>query len=347
MNSSVFDFLLTAAPGAADSADFAADWARHRARCADLTNSVDRAAVAGFDSVASGSAFLGGYQEALHALVPALAPDELISMCATEATGARPSAMTTTVTGDGTVTGTKSFATLGTSATRFLVIARAGTHSDGKPSLRAVLVAAGPQAAVTPLPPLPFAPEIPHATVTFTDAPGETLPGDGYADYLKPFRTVEDLHVLAAVLGQLVRVGPTGTMARRRAHGPAGAVCGRAWPQHRTRRVGGRAHRARRRLRSLHRTAHRTRTALGPGGSGDPAALGAGRATARGRREGPCGPAGYRLAHRGRTGGRRACGPRGSLVVLVAASRGLNPAVGRWNCTLPENGERASAKGGS
>ncbi|MEV0682434.1 acyl-CoA dehydrogenase family protein [Nocardia sp. NPDC050378] len=217
MNSSVFDFLLTAAPGAADSADFAADWARHRARCADLTNSVDRAAVAGFDGVALGSAFLGGYQEALHALVPVLAPDELSSMCATEATGARPSAMTTTVAGDGMVTGTKSFATLGTFASRFLVIARAGTHSDGKPRLRAVLVAAGPQATVAPLPPLPFAPEIPHATVTFADAPGETLPGDGYADYLKPFRTVEDLHVLAAVLGQLVRVG-------RQAQWPADAL---------------------------------------------------------------------------------------------------------------------------
>ncbi|KAF0849539.1 acyl-CoA dehydrogenase [Nocardia caishijiensis] len=217
MNSSVFDFLLTAVPGDADSADFAADWARHRARCAGFTDSVDRAAVAGFDSVALGPAFLGGYQEALHALVPALAPDELSSMCASEAGGARPSAMTTSVTDEGAVTGTKSFATLGAFATRFIVIARAGSRSDGKPRLRAVLVAAGPLATVTPLPPLPFAPEIPHATVTFADAPGAALPGDGYADYLKPFRTVEDLHVLAAVLGQLVRVG-------RQAQWPADAL---------------------------------------------------------------------------------------------------------------------------
>ncbi|MFC4376524.1 acyl-CoA dehydrogenase [Nocardia halotolerans] len=217
MNSSVFDFLLTAAPGDADSADFAADWAQHRARSSGFDSSVDRAAIAGFDSVGTGSAFLGGYQEALHALVPELGAAELTSLCATEATGARPASMTTTVTADGAVTGTKTFATLGTFATCFVVIARAGTRSDGRANLRAVLVPVGEGCVVTPLPELPFAPEIPHASVAFDSAPGVLLPGDGYADYLKPFRTVEDAHVLAAVLGQLVRVA-------RQARWPAEAV---------------------------------------------------------------------------------------------------------------------------
>ncbi|WP_194825285.1 acyl-CoA dehydrogenase family protein [Nocardia sp. XZ_19_231] len=206
MNSSVFDFLLTATPADSVSTDFAAEWARHRARSHDFVSSIDRAAIAGFDSAGTGPAFLGGYQEALHALVPSLDPAELSSMCATEGAGARPSTMTTTVGEDGAVSGTKSFATLGTFADRFLVIARSGTQSDGRPILRAVLVPAGAAAAVSPLPALPFAPEIPHAGITFDAAPGEVLPGDGYADYLKPFRTVEDLHVVAAVLGQLVRV---------------------------------------------------------------------------------------------------------------------------------------------
>ncbi|MFD3462262.1 acyl-CoA dehydrogenase [Nocardia fluminea] len=206
MNSSVFDFLLTATPADVVSVDFVADWARHRTRTAGFASSLDRAAIAGFDGAGTGPAFLGGYQEALHALVPALDPAELSSMCATEGAGARPSTMTTTVDADGTVSGTKSFATLGAFADRFLVIARSGTQADGRALLRAVLVPAGASAAVTPLPTLPFAPEIPHAEVTFDAAPGELLPGDGYADYLKPFRTVEDLHVVAAVLGQLVRV---------------------------------------------------------------------------------------------------------------------------------------------
>ncbi len=136
-------------------------------------------------------------------------------MCATEGAGARPSTMTTTVGADGSVTGTKSFATLGAFADRFLVIARSGTQPDGRPVLRAVLVAAGGRVAVTPLPALPFAPEIPHAEVTFDAAPGGLLPGDGYTDYLKPFRTVEDLHVVAAVLGQLLRVARLGQWPAR------------------------------------------------------------------------------------------------------------------------------------
>ncbi|MFC9874511.1 acyl-CoA dehydrogenase family protein [Nocardia salmonicida] len=206
MNSSVFDFLLTATPADSVSTDFAAEWARHRTRSRDFASSIDRAAIAGFDSAGTGPAFLGGYQEALHALVPSLDPAELSSMCATEGAGARPSTMTTTVGEDGAVSGTKSFATLGTFADRFLVIARSGAQPDGRPILRAVLVPAGAAAAVSPLPALPFAPEIPHAGVTFDAAPGEVLPGDGYTDYLKPFRTVEDLHVVAAVLGQLIRV---------------------------------------------------------------------------------------------------------------------------------------------
>ncbi|MFE1594597.1 acyl-CoA dehydrogenase family protein [Nocardia sp. NPDC058705] len=217
VNPSGFDFLLTAAPADSVSADFAADWACHRERSHDFASSIDRAAIAGFDSAGTGPAFLGGYQEALHALVASLDPAELSSMCATEAAGGRPSTMTTAVSSDGVVNGTKSFATLGAFADRFLVIARSGTRDDGRPMLRAVLVPAGAAVTVTPLPTLPFAPEIPHAEVTFDAAPGEVLPGDGYADYLKPFRTVEDLHVVAAVLGQLVRVA-------RLAQWPAGPV---------------------------------------------------------------------------------------------------------------------------
>ncbi len=60
------------------------------------------------------------------------------------------------------------------------------------------------------MPPTPFSPEIPHATLRFDGvriAADRVLPGDGYADYLKPFRTIEDLHVHAALLGYLIGVG--------------------------------------------------------------------------------------------------------------------------------------------
>lgn len=42
--------------------------------------------------------------------------------------------------------------------------------------------------------------------MTLEDVAGEVLPGDGYADYLKPFRTIEDIHVHAALVGYLIGV---------------------------------------------------------------------------------------------------------------------------------------------
>jgi hypothetical protein len=59
------------------------------------------------------------------------------------------------------------------------------------------------------MPPTPFVPEVPHAELILDgvelDAHG-ILPGDGYSDFVKPFRTIEDLHVQAAVLGYLLSV---------------------------------------------------------------------------------------------------------------------------------------------
>ena len=60
------------------------------------------------------------------------------------------------------------------------------------------------------MPATKFVPEVPHARLQFEDLKvreSELLPGDGYADYVKPFRTVEDIHVQAAVLAYLMREG--------------------------------------------------------------------------------------------------------------------------------------------
>jgi hypothetical protein len=56
-------------------------------------------------------------------------------------------------------------------------------------------------------PSLPFVPEVPHASVTFDNVAGEVLHGDGYEHFLKPFRTIEDLHVNAAILAYVMNVG--------------------------------------------------------------------------------------------------------------------------------------------
>ncbi|MEV2222811.1 acyl-CoA dehydrogenase family protein [Nocardia vinacea] len=208
---SVFDYLLTEALDPTPLESITDAWTRHQAAAERFGTTIDIAIAGGFGADRLGFAFLSGYQQALRALLPELPADELVAVSATEAGGAHPSVIATEVTetDDGwRVNGTKTFTTLGILARRMLVIASAGTAADGRNRLRAVLVdAAQPGVDVTNLPAVPFAPEIPHASVTFTDAAAEPLAGDGYSDYLKPFRTIEDVHVLAATVGWLVRVG--------------------------------------------------------------------------------------------------------------------------------------------
>ena len=162
-----------------------------------------------------GFAFAAGYHAALRTLIAELPDEELVAFCATEQGGARPRAIATRLElgegGSGRLSGKKRFSTFGTRATELLVVASIGTDASGKNSLRVVRVAArAPGVTITPLPELPFSPEIPHAEITLEAvevAPGAVLPGDGYDRYLKPFRTVEDLHVHAVLLAYLIGVG--------------------------------------------------------------------------------------------------------------------------------------------
>ncbi|WP_227997814.1 acyl-CoA dehydrogenase family protein [Nocardia australiensis] len=208
---SLFDYLVTEAIDTQPIGSVAEAWARHRVAAARFATSVDRAIAGGFGADRMGFAFLSGYQEAVRSLLPEVPDGDLVAVSATEAGGAHPSAIRTTLVesdGRATVHGTKTFTTLGTAAQRLLVFAGTGKAADGRNRLRAVLVdTEQPGVRRTDLPTVAFAPEIPHATVVFEEAVARVLPGDGYADYLKPFRTVEDAHVLAATLGWLVRVG--------------------------------------------------------------------------------------------------------------------------------------------
>jgi hypothetical protein len=149
-----------------------------------------------------GYAFRDGYAAALRALIPSLGELEVVALCATEEAGAHPRAIQTRWDGE-RVTGRKLFVTMGTRADRLLVVAR----EDGG-NLRVVSVdARAPGVHLLPMPPTAFAPEIPHAEVRLEAAPGVALPGDGYSDYLKPFRTIEDIHVYAATVGYLMALG--------------------------------------------------------------------------------------------------------------------------------------------
>ena len=173
----------------------------------------------GFAADRVGWAFAAGYQGALRALLArhagyAAGAGELFAMCATEAAGNRPRDIHTTlsVTQDSlTVSGEKSWTTLGPAASAFLVVGRIGGDRDdaASPSLKVALVpASAPGIHFQDKPPIEFVPEIPHTGSRFdavalgSDA---LLPGDGYSDYVKPFRTVEDTYIALAVQAWLLR----------------------------------------------------------------------------------------------------------------------------------------------
>lgn len=199
--------IIGAAHGAGAVADLRAWRGLHDGCTAGLTSPVARAWVAGAWMDRIGYAFASGYRSALEALVPDLRGPAVLA--ATEAGGGHPRAIHTRLTpepdGGGRLQGEKAWCTLGPHAELLLVVARIGEDDAGRPQLR--LVRVSPEAhgvGVATMPELPFVPEIPHATLTLADvrvAPADILPGDGYADYLKPFRTIEDVHVFAALTG--------------------------------------------------------------------------------------------------------------------------------------------------
>src|SRR6478672_11143237 len=159
---------------------------------------VDRALLGGVLADRLGFAFAAGYQAALQYMVPG---DGIRSLCVTEARGNSPKDIDTVFDGE-TVTGKKKWATAGPLATELLVCAKTGVDEQGRNKLVMVRVAAS--SAKLHASSAPFVPEIPHAEVELDHVRVlGVLPGDGYVEYVKPFRTIEDIHVHAALLGYL------------------------------------------------------------------------------------------------------------------------------------------------
>jgi hypothetical protein len=180
---------------------------RHRAIVAQYSEPILAAIAAGAGTDRLSWAFGSGYQSAGRRLVPSMDPERIGALCATEAGGAHPRAIQTKLD-DGVLRGTKSFVTFGMEAEALIVIASEGTTPEGNNRLRAVLLdRSAPGLIFEPLPETPFVPEISHATLRLEGARGTVLRGDGYLDYLKPFRTIEDTHVLAAATAHLITLG--------------------------------------------------------------------------------------------------------------------------------------------
>jgi alkylation response protein AidB-like acyl-CoA dehydrogenase len=205
--------ILTAPPTGAPIASRAAWWERHQALARTVTLPLDVAILGGFAADRLGYAFASGYQAALRALVPDLPADRLASLCVTERGGGHPRAIETRLerldAGRLRVTGHKRWATLGDAGGVLLVAASAGTDERGRNQLHLVRVDAGsPGVTLRPMPEPPFTPEIAHDEIDLDGvvvAEDAVLPGDGFDRYVRPFRTVEDVHVQAAVYAYAIR----------------------------------------------------------------------------------------------------------------------------------------------
>jgi len=208
----MLDRLLTAPIERAPCETVAQWWPRYREICHSSRNTLDRALAGGFAADRVGWAFASGYQAALHALFTGAPEDRIAALCVTEAEGNSPKAIKSALRRNGSgwlLNGAKRWTTLGPDGALFFVAARDQAASGERIALKVVKVLSNASGvSLQRMPDTRFVPEVPHAQLTFNNVQVEDdalLPGDGYERYVKPFRTVEDLHVNAAILAYLVR----------------------------------------------------------------------------------------------------------------------------------------------
>ncbi len=206
-------WLLRQPPTPLDASDVAAWWRAVRDRRDGGGAAIDDAITVGFAADRLGYAFVAGAQAGLRALVPSLPVAAIVAFCATEPGGNHPRAIETRLeaAGDGfALSGSKRWSTMAPVADLLLAVAVDGRDAAGRKRFRVVRVdPAAPGVSIGTMPPPTSMPEVPHGAVELEQIrvdPAALLPGDGYAEYVKPFRTVEDVHVHGALLGYLVGV---------------------------------------------------------------------------------------------------------------------------------------------
>lgn len=167
----------------------------------------DKAIIGGFTCQQFSFAFMAGYQAALAQMFPSIAPNELKALCVSEAKGGHPKAIHTTLVNH-RINGVKTYVTAGSDAAHLLVLCKTDELVDGRPLFKMVHL---PQSAknikVTNFE-LPFMLEVNHGKLALNDTEitaTQILAGDGYHEYTKPFKTLEDICVGAAYQAMLLR----------------------------------------------------------------------------------------------------------------------------------------------
>lgn len=166
---------------------------------------LELAVLGGYRAASPGLAFMAGYQAALRALWPA-APLSLGALCVTEQRSTRPADLQCRLLADG-LRGSKDYLAGGTDVQWLLVAARIEPPDERAQLGLYVLPSDAAGVQITAGPPLPMLPDVPHARLQLSAAAAERLPGDGWADYVKPFRSLEDLHVLTAMCAWVYGIG--------------------------------------------------------------------------------------------------------------------------------------------
>lgn len=187
------------------------EWFKHFDSATNgLDCSIDRAVLAGRTSQCMGYAFAAGYQSAIQALFGDEAR-KLCSLCVSEQHGNHPRAIASTLTQHQQhwrLNGSKTFITGGQEAELLYIACNTGQAENNRPVLKMLKLPTNlPGIQIVNAAALPFIPEISHGAAYFKDVQVESthiLSGDGYQHYIKPFRTFEDIHVFAAVLGFLL-----------------------------------------------------------------------------------------------------------------------------------------------
>lgn len=205
----VLTHLLTTFPVAAPVDGVEAWWERHTSRNSDWTHAFDAGVAGGFAAPSVAWAFAAGYHAATSYL---FGTSSLAALCITEAGGGHPSTLACRLDeedGQLRLRGTKTMVAFGEYAEMMFVLAHRGL--DDMDRKRFVMVRVPRQSAgadFAPLPPFPFAPEMPHAAVRLDVkvSDEQLLPGDGFVRYARPFRTVEDIRVQAAITAYLLRL---------------------------------------------------------------------------------------------------------------------------------------------
>lgn len=187
---------------------------RWQTRWRETGDAFSAAVLNGFEADRTAWAFLGGYQSALRVLFPRLVEREgCVSLCVSEVGGNHPRAIETRLSARGrgfVLNGKKQWSTLSDRAGYLMVAARVDAPNAPRPELKVIEIPADAAGvARKPMPATPFVPEVTHCQIAFSDVAVEKrsiLLGDGYSDYVKPFRLIEDCYVDAAIAGYFFRL---------------------------------------------------------------------------------------------------------------------------------------------